>query len=620
MMTKTTLGLLLASGVVACSSTATTDWPKTNDDSQFTSAEDGTPPVRTIDTMRLVGTVDYTNVPPSHPDTAPGADPLFAAKRRAKLDDISQRTPGALKPPSAPPTVPGATVSGVADGALYGFPGIAAIDTDTATGTQGITPPDQALCAGNGFVVEAVNSALAVYDILGQPVSAPVDIAGFFQFPPSTTTSSSFASDPKCYYDQATGRFFATILRLVSDANGNMTGSNLDIAVSQSNDPRGRWNVFEVNLTDDGSGGSPNHPFCPCLGDQPLIGADTNGFYVTTNEFSLGSSAFNGAQIYALSKKALVAGHLPPVVHLANLVLANGIGFSIQPATTPTGIGPSDANGTEYFLSSLDFAGTLDNRIAVWGLSNTKSLDATSPAVALEHVVLQSEAYGFPPPASQKSGPTALRDCLAAGTCLGIAATANPIEGVDTNDDRMNQAVLAGGSLWAGVNSIVTVGGQTHAGIAWFAAEPRRLGTGKLGAKMTSQGYVAVANNDVFFPSIALTDDGRGAMTFAISGGDHYPSAAYTRLSAKKGPGDVRIAAEGAAPLDDWDGYAPFAAPGGPVRFGDYSAALLDGETLWMASEVVPVSCTSLPCAGRGTYTNWGTFVSRIDLSDTLDQ
>src|ERR1019366_9609465 len=120
----------------------------------------------------------------------------------------------------------------------------------------GITPPDQALCAGNGFVVEAVNSALAVYDILGQPVSAPVDIAGFFQFPASTATSSSFASDPKCYYDQATGRFFATILRLVSDASGNMNGSNLDIAVSQSNDPRGRWKVFEVNLTDDGSGGS----------------------------------------------------------------------------------------------------------------------------------------------------------------------------------------------------------------------------------------------------------------------------------------------------------------------------------------------------------------------------
>jgi len=54
--------------------------------------------------------------------------------------------------------------------------------------------------------------------------------------------------------------------------------------------------------------------------------------------------------------------------------------------------------------------------------------------------------------------------------------------------------------------------------------------------------------------------------------------------------------------------------------FGDYSAALVDGSTMWMASEWVPVSCTSLPCAGRDDFANWGTFVARVDLDDTLDQ
>jgi hypothetical protein len=625
MTTKTTLGLLVALGVVACSAPATTNWGSTtNDDSQYTAAEETAPPVRTLDTIRLVGSVDYRNVP-AYTESISSSDPLFAARRRAQLDQIAQRTTSAQPPPSAPPTVKGSTVSSAVDGALYGFPGIAAIDMDQATRTQGITPPDQALCAGNGFVVEAVNSALAVYDILGQPVSAPVDIAGFFKFPAPANGVSQFASDPKCYYDEATGHFFATILAIPSDATGNTLGSNLRIAVSASNDPRGTWTVFEVPLTDDGTNGSPNHPHCPCLGDQPLIGADTNGFYVTTNEFGLSTTSpgFNGAQIYAFSKSALIGGRLPTVVHLANLVLANGIGFSVQPAFSPSGTGPADANGTEYFLSSLDFNGTLDNRIAVWGLSNTKSLDAASPAVTLEHVVLQSETYGAPPPAGQKSGPAPLRDCLNAGNCPGITAKASTpntgFEGVDTNDDRMNQTVLAGGSLWAGLNTVVTVGGQTHAGVAWFEAVPKRLSTGKLGARMNSQGYVAVANNDVLFPSIARTDDGRGAMTFAISGNDYYPSAAYARFSGTKGPGDVRVAGAGAAPLDDWDGYAPLSGVA-PVRYGDYSAALIDGDTLWMSAENVPVSCTAFPCAGRDLYTNWGTFVSRIDLSDTLDQ
>jgi hypothetical protein len=56
------------------------------------------------------------------------------------------------------------------------------------------------------------------------------------------------------------------------------------------------------------------------------------------------------------------------------------------------------------------------------------------------------------------------------------------------------------------------------------------------------------------------------------------------------------------------------------VRYGDYSAALVDGDTLWMATENVPSACTAFPCENRDLYTNWGTFVSRIDLADTLDQ
>jgi len=35
-------------------------------------------------------------------------------------------------------------------------------------------PPDQGLCVGNGFVVEAVNLALAVYDKSGNLLSGPI--------------------------------------------------------------------------------------------------------------------------------------------------------------------------------------------------------------------------------------------------------------------------------------------------------------------------------------------------------------------------------------------------------------------------------------------------------------
>jgi hypothetical protein len=80
-------------------------------------------------------------------------------------------------------------------------------------------------------------------------------------------------------------------------------------------------------------------------------------------------------------------------------------------------------------------------------------------------------------------------------------------------------------------------------------------------------------------------------------------------------PVAARIGGEGAAPLDSWDGYATFSqSPAGPARFGDYSAALIDGTTVWMASEWVAGSCTSITCPSRSPQENWSTFVSRLDL------
>ena len=132
------------------------------------------------------------------------------------------------------------------------------------------------------------------------------------------------------------------------------------IAVSQTADPRGNFTVFKYDATDDGLDGTPNHAGCPCFGDQPLLGFDDNGVYQSTNEFS--DTAFNGAQVYALSKKALVhaATHPQDVVSVlsieASQLLASfgGLSYSVQPAVGLSGHSES-RSGIEYFLSALQF-------------------------------------------------------------------------------------------------------------------------------------------------------------------------------------------------------------------------------------------------------------------------
>ena len=132
-------------------------------------------------------------------------------------------------------------------------------------------------------------------------------------------------------------------------------------------------------------------------------GADANGFYVSTNAFSLSTFRFSGANIYAFSKTALESASAGAItgVHFSNLTEAGmPFAFSIQPATVPPG--GSFANKTEYFLSSLDFTNTVDNRLVIWALTGTDTLNTASPNLSLVNAVVDTQSYGVPPQAQQK--------------------------------------------------------------------------------------------------------------------------------------------------------------------------------------------------------------------------
>ena len=469
-----------------------------------------------------------------------------------------------------------------------------------------LEPPDQGLCVGNGFVVETVNTAFAVYDSNGNLLAGPVAANQFFGLAPEVIRTvplfGDFTSDPRCIYDWTTDRFLITILQLdIVPSNGAFAGpSHLFIAVSQSGDPTGSWDAFTIDLTNDGSNGTPSHPGCPCFGDQPLLGFDENAIFVTTNEFSTLGNGFNGAQVYAIGKSAFTGGG--SVVLLSNLALEEGIAYSIQPATTPPG-GKFDRSkhGTEFFASSLDFNGTLDDRVAVWAMTGTRTLNGSSPDVALSYDIVKVLTYGMPPNATQKDGPTPLRDALNA------AGASEVLENVATNDDRMQQAVFTGGTLWASLPTIVKPRGDStvRAGALWFRVDAHAEGHGA-SAHLEQQGYLTRKGTDLLFPSIAVARGGQGAIGFSIAGPSMWPSAGYA-LVGEDGVGSIHIAAGGAAPEDGFTGYVSEGGAG-TARWGDYSATVIapDGS-IWTASEYIP----NRP---RTLLANWGTFISHLQV------
>jgi hypothetical protein len=517
-----------------------------------------------------------------------------------------------------------------------------------------VEPPDQGMCAGNGFVLEVVNDVLNVFNTSGQSVlpdntatnivagfprnvNHAIDLNSFYGYAPainrSTGVRGPFVTDPSCLYDVATQRWFVVVLTLNTNPNGSFTLVNhLDIAVSQTSNPTGSFNIYRIDVTNDGSNPDPSNA-CPCLGDYPHIGADSNGFYVTTNSYPWLGNGFDGAQIYALSKAQLAAG--AAVVNMQHIDTFGAVnvpsdagstqpGFTVWPAQSPgTASFNLNAAGTEYFLSSnaadeaqkpvSGSAGTrTSTQLVVWTLTNTASLNA-APALSLSNTVLTVNQYGVPPKQQQPGSGTLATIDTAQGNCINDTTTllfngqtgcwrllfgSEPahnevISRPDSNDTRMQQVTYANGKLWGALDTALNPdGGGQRAGIAWYIVGPSS-------GKLVMQGNLGAVGYDFTYPAIGVTSSGRGVMAFTATGNSTNPSAAFAPIDAIVGVGTWSVVTGGQGAAQD-DGFTSYKSQvGNPprTRWGDFGAAAVDGNSVWIASEYIANSCV---------YTDWG--------------
>jgi hypothetical protein len=540
-----------------------------------------------------------------------------------------------------------------------GFEGLNLYQQRYARGGNQFTvePPDQALCVGNGYVVEAVNDVLNVYNSSGQSVlpdntatnivsgfprnvNHAVDLNSFYGYAPAinrtTGVRAQFVTDPSCYYDAATQRFFVVVLTLETLPSGAFTLVNhLDVAVSQTANPTGLWNIYRVDVTNDGTNTGGVNPG-PYLGDYPHIGADANGFYITTNAYPWCCNGFSGAQIYAFSKAQLAAGaSTVTMVHLDTSGMVNAPsdggssstqpGFTVWPAQSPgTASFSTNAGGTEFFLSSNaapeatnPTSGTggsqSSNQLIVWTLSNTASLNSAAPALSLSNKVLGVGTYAIPPKQKQPGSGTPPTPTAPQGYCINDTTTVlfngqvgcwrllfggepahnEVISRPDSNDSRMQQVMYANGRLWGALDTALNPdGGPQRAGIAWYIVKPDS-------GKVLSQGYLGATGYDFTYPAIGVTASGRGVMAFTATGDTLNPSAAFAPIDAVVGVGSWNVVNGGQGDAQD-DGFTSYKSQvGNPprTRWGDYGAAAVDGNSVWIASEYIASACT---------YTDWG--------------
>lgn len=505
-------------------------------------------------------------------------------------------------PTSAHGAVPAVSIAS----SNVGFNGMTHSDQRLAnSGNQfSVEPPNPSIAVANGEILEGVNNAVRVFAASGAPLTSTIASNQLFGLAPAINRTLTpnvygvFPTDMRVFFDQDTSRWFVLQRAQDEDASGNLlSGSHIYLAVSQTGDPTGAYNIYIMDTSD------VSNPGCPCLDDYPQIGADHYGFYISANEYSLSdpnNPAFNDAVVLAISKADLAGGNPAPKSFTLIVPFFTGYEFAIQPASTPPGASTDLASGgVEFFVSS--YPSGYDSNLAVWALTNTASLQSPNPNLLLIETTVPTLAhyapqYGVP----QRSGP------------LTLGTTLEALDAGYYSDSRVISTMYSGGRLFATLASeVLDANSNPVVGCLYVVFAPTFRG-GVLGATLPSkQGYLTATNNHILRPAVAVDPQGRGAIAFTLVGPDYYPSAAFVSIdTTAAAPSAIQVVGAGVLPEDGFSGYGPLPAcptcdGNGIARWGDYSTAVTSTDgSIWFVSEYIP----SLP---RTPLANWGTFISQ---------
>jgi|HubBroStandDraft_6_1064221.scaffolds.fasta_scaffold68348_2 hypothetical protein len=573
--------------------------------------------------------------------TVPREMPEPGGRRYSRLPHNAAAAAAAVTPPtvSCEPLGPGCDNISLSSGGATGVKGLNAADSgEQATNVLGIDiePPDQGVCAGNGYVVEANNlGEILIFDADLNRASAVIPLDTVMGL---TSRGWSSGGDPSCLYDHDNGGhwFFTEFVSSSSESSGGTFAGCFaavahscyeGIAVTVGSDPFGPYSVYFVDANYNPA--EPGYPYL--LNDFAKIATTRDAFLLFYDEFplngpGLGEGFFNGAQEFAFNKNALELGlpvigdHGTPnpaftvaIENMGLLPTPNGTcfsddqfhlpgitcWFSVIPAHPPDPTQYDNSHGGSGFMvEALDFYGLGDDRIAVFdwtGLENLKSPNCSKCArIQFGGQLFSGVSFyydeGFL--GAQKSGPIPLGDeCGAAGLSAGTPPPAScPERGIATNGDNFTQASQAQNQIWGAVSTAINqtfsseASPETHQGAVYWV-----IGTDTFDKSgffsLTGQGYVSPKHEDLEFPAMAaeglsFQDGGNGGaiMTFTASGDTRtgYPSTAYGRLSSTSHgllKSLVNIADLGASPQDGFTEYDGY--PGSTrARWGDYSSAV----------------------------------------------
>lgn len=456
----------------------------------------------------------------------------------------------------------------------------------TGPAETGAFPPDTEAEVGPNSIVVFLNGRLRTFN-KGTSAVAPtadgvlnVDTDVFFASvttpPPAGRTT--FTTDPNVRYDRISNRWFLNIIDVtIVNATGALNNPNrVLLAVSDA--------ASNGNIT-----GATVWTFYQFTGDATLFtdyqsfGVDASAIYIGANMFSL-AGAFQNTKAFVIPKAPLLTGSPATVWAFSNLLVAGAGPLSPRGVdnTDPTNTGPTALG---YFI----------------GVDN-----ATFNTLMLRRVTNPGSVGPAPTMSGNISIPTVLATQFPL-TVNHLGDTGGAAGNLDALDDRLFSAMVRNGRLWTahhiGVSNLGSPGTNTRNASRWY--EIQNINTATPTVFQAGTLFDNTAPNDAnqrsyWIPTIAVSGQGHAVIGSSIAGTNERVNAFVTGRLAGDALGTMREGT-GAPALNPGytassTAYNPPGDPGGPRRWGDYSATVvdpLDDMTMWTFQEY---------CNGTNTY------------------
>lgn len=407
----------------------------------------------------------------------------------------------------------------------------------------GNVPPDPELAVGPNHIIAVANVAFEIYDKAGNSLVGPTTFASFMSGNPDCTG----VFDPNAVYDEAADRFILGI-----DADG----TDYCIAVSQTGDPTGSWNLYAIET------GSSTLFF-----DYPHLGVGRDAIYMGANIFSWVTNLFVDSRVWAFDKVAMYSG-LPASFVMRSL---GNLDDSPQPLHLhgwQQGTWP--VSGPHYIFSERDFSGA-DHTLWAWDDPFGANL-----LTAVANIDLDA----------------------ATGVSSGLPLNFPQLGGslLQGNDWRPQDFEYRNGYAWTTGTIACNPGGGSVNCLRWAQIDLSSFAVVDAGVFGSNGQYRS-------FPDLAVNGCDDMAIGYTKSSSSMFPGVFATGRLSTDVAGTLQAETELKAGEISYIAFDP-----APHRWGDYTEMTIapDGVTFWYLGEYSKNTGTGI---GR-----WGTYIASMTL------